>query len=55
MSISCKIVHVTEGNITTKDTGLGNTLFQLATQYSYSKKYGFSMNIHELRLYCDKY
>jgi hypothetical protein len=36
-----------------KDTGLGNTLFQLATQYSISKKYNFKINIYELKIYCN--
>jgi hypothetical protein len=35
------------------DTGLGNTLFQLATQYAISKKYNLVINIYELKLYCE--
>ena len=36
-----------------KDTGLGNTLYQLATMYALSKEYGFEINIYELELYCN--
>ena len=35
-----------------KDTGLGNTLFQIATLYSLSKEYNLSMNLYELIKYC---
>ncbi len=36
-----------------KDTGLGNTLFQIATLYSLSKEYGFKISLFELDLYCN--
>jgi hypothetical protein len=53
MSISCSIKHLSDGagNMCKKDTGLGNTLFQLATQYAFSKKYNITMNVYELVLY----
>jgi hypothetical protein len=41
-------------NLNPKDTGLGNTLFQLAAQYAFSKKYSLKMNVHELDIYCNK-
>ena len=52
--ISCRLKHLYEGHITHKDTGLGNTLFQLATQYGLSKRFLNSMNVYELRVYCEK-
>lgn len=52
--ISCNIKHLVEGSLSTKDTGLGNTLFQIATQYAFSRKYGFTMDLRELRVYTDK-
>ena len=36
-----------------KDTGLGNTLFQLATLYSLAKEYNFKINLNELVKYCN--
>jgi hypothetical protein len=36
-----------------RDTGLGNTLFQLATMYALAKEYNFEINLHELVLYCN--
>lgn len=53
MSISCNLKHLVEGNPSKKDTGLGNTLFQIATQYALSKKYNFKMNVNELGTYCN--
>jgi hypothetical protein len=52
--ISCNIKHLCEGSISRKDTGLGNTLFQIATLFAFSKKYGFNMDLYELRTYCNK-
>jgi len=52
--ISCNIKHLVEGSISTKDTGLGNTLFQIATQYAFSRKYNLTMDLRELRIYTDK-
>ena len=54
MSISCNIMHLMYENLNPRDTGLGNTLFQLATQYAFSKKYSLQMRIHELVIYCEK-
>ena len=54
MSISCDIKHNCRENLNPKDTGLGNTLFQLATQYAFSKKYELKMNVHDLVIYCNK-
>jgi hypothetical protein len=45
MSINCNIKHVFEGKPNIKDTGLGNTLFQIATQYALSKKYDLIFQI----------
>ncbi len=53
MIISCNILHLLYPPTNNKDTGLGNTLFQLATMYALSKEYNLEMNIHELLLYCN--
>lgn len=53
MSINCNLMHLLCPPQSSKDTGLGNTLFQLATQYSISKKYNFKINIYELKIYCN--
>jgi len=54
MSVSCNIMHLCYEDLNPKDTGLGNTLFQLATQYALSKKYSLQMNIQELIVYCQR-
>lgn len=51
MSINCNLMHLLCPPQSSKDTGLGNTLFQLATMYALSKEYGFEINIYELELY----
>ena len=50
--ISCKLKHLFDGGVSSKDTGLGNTLFQVAAQYALSKKYSLTMNVEELYIYC---
>ena len=52
--LSCNIKHLCEGSISRKDTGLGNTLFQLATQYSFAKRYGYKLDLRELEIYVGK-
>ena len=52
--ISCNLKHLSEGNISMKDTGLGNTLFQFATMFALYKKHGFDMDLTEIRQYCEK-
>jgi hypothetical protein len=53
MFISCNLMHLIYPPGSSKDTGLGNTLFQIATMYSLSKDYGFEMNFYELVKYCN--
>ena len=53
MSISCNLMHLLYPPQSSRDTGLGNTLFQLAIQYVLSKKYNLKMNVYELKLYCN--
>lgn len=36
------------------DTGLGNTLFQLASQYAFSKDANINFNVYDLDEYCDR-
>jgi hypothetical protein len=52
MSISCNLMHLLCPP-SSRDTGLGNTLFQIATQYAIYKKYNLKINIYELKLYCN--
>lgn len=52
--ISCNIKHLCDGSVSKKDTGLGNTLFQMATMFAFSKTYGFTIDLRELHTYCDK-
>ena len=53
MSINCNLMHLLCPPQSSKDTGLGNTLYQLAIMYALSKEYGFEINIYELELYCN--
>jgi hypothetical protein len=53
MIISCNIMHLLCPPQSSRDTGLGNTLFQLATMYALAKEYNFEINLHELVLYCN--
>lgn len=52
--ISCNIKHLCEGNMSKKDTGLGNTLYQIATQYAFSREFNMTMDLRELRIYVNK-
>ena len=51
--ISCRLKHVYDGDVSVKDTGLGNTLFQLAAQYAFSKKFSLNLNVYDLAIYCN--
>ncbi len=53
MIISCNLMHLLSPPQSPKDTGLGNTLFQIATMYALSKDYDFTMNFYELVRYCN--
>ena len=53
MNISCNLMHLLCPPQSHKDTGLGNTLFQLATLYSLAKEYNFKINLNELVKYCN--
>ena len=53
MDISCNLMHLLFPPQSGKDTGLGNTLFQLATLYSLAKEYNFKINLNELVKYCN--
>jgi hypothetical protein len=53
--ISCHLKHLFEGGgVSPRDTGLGNTLFQLATQFALSRKFGFTMDLYEYKVYTDR-
>ncbi|MEX0597191.1 MAG: alpha-1,2-fucosyltransferase [Candidatus Paceibacterota bacterium] len=53
MMISCNLMHLLCPPQSTKDTGMGNTLFQIATMYALSRDYDFEMNFYELAQYCN--
>jgi hypothetical protein len=53
MIISCNLMHLLCPPQSPRDTGLGNTLFQLATIYALAKEHHFEINLHELVLYCN--
>lgn len=53
MSLSCDIPHIYCFGLGYKDTGLGNILFIISSQYGLHKKYNFKMNINKLCVYLD--
>ena len=54
MSISCNFMHNELPYNNSADTGLGNTLFQLATLYSLSNMYNLELNLYDLEIYCER-
>ena len=53
MYVSCNLMHLLCPPTSNKDTGLGNTLFQLSTMYAIAKENSLKIHIKELDLYCD--
>ena len=53
MYISCNLMHLLCPPQSNRDTGLGNTLFQLATMYALSKDHNLQIHINELESYCN--
>lgn len=54
MSIQCQITAIGSGHLSQHNTGLGNVLFQFATGYGLSKKYGIPHNHQQLDIYTRK-
>lgn len=53
MPIGCHLMHLLYPPSSCRDTGLGNTLFQLATMYAIARDRRQTISTHHLKLYCD--
>lgn len=53
-SVSSKISAHDSPYLSAHNTGLGNVLFQMASTYALAKRTGRTLNVHRLRLYCDR-